>query len=101
MSRIPDRSPIVTTQAICKIGRKANPKHTEMYTKVINIMLTGSNPEHLQDVAATVHTAIANHQHCIGGKKKRLVHAVHSSTKPSKIFDGCIQPDSLGQDYAK
>ena len=37
MSKIPARTPSNSVKAIAKIGRKATPKHTELYAKSMHI----------------------------------------------------------------
>jgi len=97
MAKTVARTPSATKSAINKgSGRRPNPKHIEMYAKTVTIPLTGSNPEQLQAVAKAAHQAVANHEHVLGGKKKRSVFVGKSdSITPKKIFDGTILPDSI------
>lgn len=97
MAKTVARTPSATKTAIKKgSGRKPNPKHVELYHKVVTIPLTGSNPEQLQAVAKAAHEAVSNHEHVLGGKKKRSVFVGKSeSDTPKKIFDGTILPDSI------
>lgn len=97
MAKTVARTPLATKSAINKgNGRKPNPKHIEMYQKMVTIPLTGANPEQLQAVALAAHQAVANHEHVLGGKKKRSVFVGKTpSDTPKKIFDGTILPDSI------
>lgn len=97
MAKTVARTPLATKSAINKgSGRKPNPKHIEMYQKMVTIPLTGANPDQLQAVALAAHQAVANHEHVLGGKKKRSVFVGKTpSDTPKKIFDGTILPDSI------
>lgn len=95
MAAILKRTPVKGTEDPAKVGRPSNPKHTELYAKSMHLTLTGGSREQIQAVAATIHKAIADHDHVKGGKSRKKVHVLCNSSDPLKIFDGTIHTDSV------
>ena len=82
-----NRTPLKTTKNILR-NRKTQ---AALYKKIVTIPLTGTNPEELQQVAATIHLAAANHPLVLGGKFKRKVFVNKTDSDiPLKIFDGIV-----------
>ncbi len=79
------RTPKSTTT---KVSRKpGNLKQIALYEKKVTLTLIGE-PSDLQSVMSDVHSFIGTHKLVKGGKLKRKVCVSHTSTVPTKIFDG-------------
>jgi hypothetical protein len=82
------RTPLQTTERVQK--NKGKEKQVALYTKKLNLLITGTNPEDHQKLAADLHKFIGSHPLIVGGKGKRHLHVVRGSSIPTKIFDGIV-----------
>ena len=95
MAQVPRRSPRATSRDIKKVGRPSAPKHTELYVKRVTLIIAGAKPSQHTELARDVLTFIGNHKYVKGGKTKSSLTVTSDRTKPVKVFDGVLSPDSV------
>lgn len=95
MPQILKRTPVTGTEDATQVGRPSKPKHIELQAKHMHLVLTGGKKSKLQAVAAAMLKAGVEHEYVKGGKTKKEVTINYTSTEPTKIFDGCVHPDSV------